>query len=352
MNATNNMYLHNRPIGENAPCFIIAEAGVNHNGSLDLAKQLIDVAHDAGADAVKFQTFKAEKLVTESTPKAEYQQKNTGNDESQFAMLQRLELDEQAHLEIDNYCKAKGILFLSTAFDEDSADLLDSLNMPAFKVGSGELTNLPFLEYLARKEKPLIISTGMAYLTEVEEAIQAIEKVVDTPVALLHCVSNYPADDADTNLRAMQTMKQAFDTIVGYSDHTLGIDIPLAAVAMNASIIEKHFTLDRTLPGPDHKASLEPNELKAMVTGIRRIESAMGNGRKIPSKAELGTANVVRRSIIARVNISANTRLEQEHLVIKRPGNGLPSNMLPYIVGRVLRHDVNAGDLIQMELFD
>ncbi len=276
----------NRPIGEGVPCFVIAEAGVNHNGEPKLAHALIDAAAAAGADAVKFQTFKADRLALASAPKAAYQKRNQPGEESQLAMLRRLELEDGVVGELVAHCREKGILFLSSPFDEESADFLDALGMAAFKVPSGELTNAPFLRHLAGKGKPLIVSTGMADMAEVEAAVAAIRASGAPPLALLHCVSAYPADPADCNLRAMGALERAFRVPVGWSDHTTGIDVAIAAVALGAAIIEKHFTTDRALPGPDHAASLEPGELAALMTAVRRVESALGAGVKRPSASE------------------------------------------------------------------
>lgn len=339
-----------RNIGANQPCFIIAEAGVNHNGDLNIAHRLIDVAAESGADAVKFQTFAAERLVTSTAPKAEYQLQSTDVAESQYAMLKRLELSEQMHQELIRHCHDKKIIFLSTPFDEESADLLAALNVPAFKIPSGEITNTPFLNHVARKAKPMIISTGMASLSEVESAIRVIIATSNTQIILLHCVSNYPAEPADINLRAMQTMAQAFGVLVGFSDHTLGIEIALAAVALGACVIEKHFTLDRSLPGPDHQASLEPNELKAMVSGIRNITSALGDGRKQPVPSEANTAAVARKSVIARRTIPRGATLSENDLVLLRPGTGLPPMMLPYLLRRTTRVEIVQGTMIALEM--
>lgn len=335
--------------GEPGPCFIIAEAGVNHNGDLGLAKQLVEVAARAGADAVKFQTFAADRLVTQSAPQADYQIANTGQVESQYAMLRRLELSPEAHQDLQAHCQALGILFLSTPFDEQSADLLESLNIPAFKMASGEITNHPFLAHVARKGRPMIISTGMANLAEVETALEEVANAGGPPVSLLHCTSNYPAPPHEINLRAMQTLRQAFGLPVGYSDHSQGLEISLAAVALGAAIIEKHFTLDRNLPGPDHAASLEPDELGALVRGIRNIEAALGDGRKRPSPSEASTAAVARKSLVAARTIKAGEALAPEMLEIKRPGTGLPPSALPYVLGRAPKIDLAPGDLIRLE---
>lgn len=339
-------------IGNNHPCFIIAEAGVNHNGYLKMALQLVDTAVTAKADAIKFQTFKAEAVISSSAPKAIYQKRTTGADESQLEMARRLQLSYEQFHEIKAYCEKNGTLFLSTPFDHDSADFLDNLGVSAFKIPSGEVTNYPFLEHIACKGKPLILSTGMSYLGEVEQALRVIYAAGNRKVILLHCVSNYPAEPVDTNLRAMQTMATAFGVPVGYSDHTLGIEVALAAVALGACVVEKHFTLDRTLPGPDHGSSLEPNELSALVKGIRTVEAALGHGRKEPAASEANTAAVVRRSLVAACDIPLMTMLTDQHIAIKRPGTGLPPSMREYLVGKKTRTFIPADTLLSLELFE
>ncbi len=342
--------LRDRSIGAGQPCFIIAEAGVNHNGDPALAQRLIDVAKAAGADAVKFQTFKADQLVTLDAPKAEYQLQQTEASESQYAMLKRLELSTDTFRDLQQHCQAVGIRFMSTPFDEDSADVLSDLGVTIFKTPSGEITNLPYLAHVARKGVPMIVSTGMATLGEVEAAVNAIRAAGNPAIVLLQCVSNYPADPADVNLRAMQTMAQAFGVPVGFSDHTAGIEVALAAVALGACVIEKHFTLDRTMSGPDHAASLEPDQLAAMIRGIRNVEAALGHGRKEPAASELNTAEVVRKSLVAAHDLKAGMVLSAGELAVKRPGTGLPPAMRPYVIGRTLRVDVRAGTLIGLEM--
>ena len=329
---------------------IIAEAGVNHNGSIDLAHQLIDMAAEAGADAVKFQTFNALSLVSPEAPKAEYQIRNTDSAESQLQMIRRLELSPDMHRDLVAYCRDRQILFMSSPFDLESAELLAELDVPAFKIPSGEITNFPLLQHVAHQGKPLIVSTGMAYLSEVEAAVRVIQKAGNWQYVLLHCVSNYPAEPADVNLKAMDTMNAAFGAPVGYSDHTMGTEIPIAAVALGASVIEKHLTMDRSLPGPDHGASLQPKEFAAMVEGIRRVESAIGHGRKEPANSEANTASVARKSLVAAKNIPAGTILTEGLVAIKRPGTGLAPVMLPYLVGRKARTVIPEGALITLEL--
>lgn len=335
-----------RKVGPGCPCFIIAEAGVNHNGDVALAKRLVTVAAAAGADAVKFQTFKADGVVSTTAPKAEYQLVTTDASESQLEMLRRLELSPAAHLEIQAFCEDTGILFISTPFDQGSADLLSDLGVPAFKIGSGELTSLPFLEYVARKGKPMIVSTGMSYLSEVDEAVRAVRGAGCDQLVLLHCVSNYPAEIIDANLRAMQTMAAAFDVPVGYSDHTLGIDATLAAAALGACVIEKHFTLDRSLSGPDHRASLEPDELRGMVAGIRNVERAVGTGVKAPAASEANTRQVARRSLAALEPLEEGTILSADMVTSLRPGTGISPAMLRHVEGRRLKRRMKPSELI------
>lgn len=342
--------LNGRKIGLGCPCFIIAEVGVNHNGDPNMARQLVDAARQAGADAVKFQTFKAESLVTPDAPKAAYQAQQTGTQESQYAMLRRLELSHAMQRVLFDYCQQQGILFMSTPFDEENADFLHSLGVSVFKMASGELTNLPFQAHVARFGKPMIVSTGMATLGEVETALETIHKAGNDQVILLHCVSNYPAAPAEANLRAMHTMAGAFGVAVGFSDHTMGNAVALGAVALGACVIEKHITLDRTLPGPDHQASSEPDEFAALVRDIRMIEAAMGDGRKQPTASEMGTAAVARKSLVAAQDIAAGTILDESLIAIKRPGTGLPPAMRPYLIGRTARQFIAAGTLLSLDM--
>ncbi len=306
--------------------FIIVEAGVNHNGSLEIALKLIDVAVAAGADAIKFQTFKAEEIIAVNAPKADYQKETTGSDESQLEMVKKLELDEAAHIQLYQYCQLKGILFLSAPFDLESIDLLKRLGLEIFKIPSGEITNLPYLRKMGALKKRLIMSTGMADLDEIKDALDVLTEAGTSleSITVLHCNTEYPTPFEDVNLRAMLTIRNAFPGIaVGYSDHTNGIEVPIAAVAMGATVLEKHFTLDRNLPGPDHKASLEPDELKAMVQAIRNIEKALGTGIKKPSPSELKNKPVARKSIVAARSILKGEAFCVENLTIKRPGTGI-----------------------------
>ena len=341
-----------RKVGLGQLCFIIAEAGVNHNGSPEMARQLIDVAKAAGADAVKFQTYRTELDSTQTAPKAAYQTSSTGVEESSFDMLKRLELSPETFDELKEYCLKLGITFLSSAFEEESADLLEKLDVPAFKIPSGEVTNIPFLEHVARKGRPMIVSTGMCTLGEVEAAVGAIHGAGNENLVLLHCVSAYPTPPADVNLRAMQTLATAFGVPVGFSDHTMGSEIAVAAVALGACVLEKHFTLDRTLPGPDHQASLEPSELEALVRGIRTVEIALGHGRKEPTDSEAETAVVSRKSIVAAGDIAAGTRVTRDLVVMKYPGTGLPPAMLGQIVGRTAAQQIPAETLITWEMLN
>ncbi len=340
-----------RVIGAGKPCFVIAEAGVNHNGDMALAFRLIDAAVAAKADAVKFQSFKAQQLVTAHAPKAEYQLQTTLKTESQLAMLERLELSESNHRLLLDYCEKKSILFLSTPFEEASADLLERLNIPAFKIPSGEITNLPFIAHVAQKNKPIILSTGMSTLEEVRAAVEVIrrESGTENNLILLHCVSNYPAATVDVNLRAMDTLAESFQVPVGYSDHTDGLEVAYAAVARGACIIEKHLTLDRSLPGPDHRASTEPAEFSQLVRGIRSIEAALGCSEKRPAASEMNVARVARKSLVAARDLSAGTRLERDCVVARRPGTGLPPSTLDKVLGRTVKSDIAAGMLIEWE---
>jgi len=329
--------------------FIIAEAGVNHNGSIELAKKLIDVAVAAGVDAVKFQTFKAEKLVSKNAKKATYQKENmSDSDDSQFNMLKKLELDIDTHNELIEYCNSKNIMFLSTPFDHDSIDILNDLQLPIFKIPSGEITNLPYLRHIGSLKKEVILSTGMANTGEIEDALDILVKAgtIKENITVLHANTMYPTPMEDVNLKAMVTIGNTFDVVFGYSDHTLGIEVDIAAVAMGASCIEKHFTLDKNMEGPDHKASLEPDELKAMVQGIRNIELALGSSVKKPSKSETPNIKVARKSIVANRDIKKDDILTEDNLAIKRPGDGISPMRWDEIVGSVASKDYKADELI------
>lgn len=328
---------------------IIAEAGVNHNGDISLAKNLIDVAADAGVDYVKFQTFNTKKLVSKSAQKADYQKENINNaSETQLNMLQKLELSKEDHRILIEYCKTKDIKFLSTAFDLDSIDFLQELKIDLWKIPSGEITNLPYLKKIGSLQKPVIISTGMAEMTEIEDAINVI-KAAGTELGLitvLHCNTEYPTPMCDVNLTAMNTIQTEFNVTVGYSDHTLGIEIPIAAVALGATVIEKHFTLDKTMEGPDHKASLEPNELKAMVTAIRNIQLAMGNGIKAPSLSEAKNKAIARKSLVANKDIGIGEIFNEDNVTVKRPGTGISPMKWDEIMGKTATKNYKEDDLI------
>jgi len=341
-----------RKIGPGQPCFIIAEAGVNHNGSLDLALKLVDAAAAASADAVKFQTFKADRLVTKDAPRAGYQIYATGDAGTQHEMLKHLELTEEDHRALIDHCERRGVLFLSTPFDEGSCDFLESLGLPAFKLPSGELTNLPFLAHVAGKGKPVILSTGMATLQEVDAAVETLARSGNNRLVLLQCVSEYPADPAETNLRAMASMRSLFGFPVGFSDHTPGIVAAITAAALGACVVEKHFTLDRKMSGPDHRASLEPEELAEMVRGIRIAETALGDGLKRPGAGEAAIARVARKSLMAACDISAGTVLGPEHLAAMRPDTGIPPSMRGRLLGRKTKVAVPVGTLFDWEMLE
>jgi len=329
---------------------IIAEAGVNHNGSLDLAKQLVASAAAAGADLVKFQSFITGNSISRQAPKAEYQKSTTGTDESQYEMVRKLELSRADHEELIEECRRHGIGFFSTAFDSNSFDMLIDLGLNQVKIPSGELTNLPLLRYMTRLGMPVILSTGMAGLGDIEAALDVIEKA-GTPrslITLLHCTTEYPTPMEDVNLRAMISLKSAFGVEVGYSDHTSGIEIPIAAVALGATVIEKHFTLDRSLPGPDHQASLEPQELKAMVDAIRNIERALGDGIKRPSASELKNKPIARKSLVASRPIRAGEAFDADNLDSKRPGTGISPMRWDEVIGRTAPRDFAADELIEL----
>lgn len=329
--------------------FIIAEAGVNHNGDINLAKKLIDIAVDAGVDAVKFQTWKTELLVTKEAIQAQYQSENTGKKESQYEMLKRLELSYDEFRELKKYCNSKNIMFLSTPDEFESADFLCELQ-DIFKIGSGELTNIPFLKHIGKYSKKIILSTGMGTLGEIEKALSVLINAGSKKeyITLLHATTMYPTPMNEVNLNAMLTIKNAFNIKVGYSDHTMGIEIPIAAVALGATVIEKHFTISRDMEGPDHKASLEPKELKQMVEAIKNIEKAMGNGEKIPQQSEILNKKVVRKSIVANREIKKGEILSEDNLSTKRVGSGLSSELWYEIVGLKANYEFQKDELIRL----
>ncbi len=328
--------------------FIIAEAGVNHNGSIELAKKLIDVAVEAGADAVKFQTFKTENSVSKNAKKAEYQKATTDAEESQFDMIKKLELDTDTHHELIEYCKTKNIMFLSTPFDHDSIKLLNDLELQIFKIPSGEITNLPYLREIGALKKKVILSTGMADIGEIEDALDILMEAGTKKenITVLHANTMYPTPMCDVNLKAMKTIGDTFDIAYGYSDHTLGIEVDIAAVALGASVIEKHFTLDNTMDGPDHKASLEPDELIAMVKAIRNIELALGSSVKKPSNSEKPNIKIARKSIVASYDIKEGKVFSVDNLAIKRPGNGISPMRWDEVIGTIATKSYNEDELI------
>ena len=333
--------------------YIIAEAGVNHNGDMETAKMLVDAAAEAGADAVKFQMFKADKLAASSAVMAEYQKKNTGASESQQNMLRKLELSEDDHIQLQKYCEEKGIDFLSSPFDVDSMKFLLSIGMDIIKIPSGEITNFPYLREAAKSNKRIILSTGMCTMNEVRAAVDVLEQYSDVlmtnagNLTLLHCNTQYPTPYEDVNLSAMRALYEEFGCAVGYSDHTLGIEVPIAAVSMGVAVIEKHFTLDKNMPGPDHKASLEPDELKAMVAAIRHIEAALGDGIKHVTESEQGNISVARKSIVAAVPIAKGEVFTEENLTTKRPGDGISPMRWNEIIGTVADRDYGVDEKIE-----
>lgn len=331
--------------------FIIAEAGVNHNGSIDIAKKLIDVASDAGADAVKFQTFKAENLVSKNAKKAEYQKKTTDKKESQYDMLKNLELDTKTHKILISHCLSRNIMFLSSPFDIDSITLLNDLSIEIFKIPSGEITNLPYLRQIGRLNKKVILSTGMSDINEIRKALDILIEAGTKKdnITILHANTMYPTPMEDVNLRAMIAIGETFNIAYGYSDHTLGIEVDIAAVAMGASCIEKHFTLDKNMSGPDHKASLESDELKAMVKAIRNIEKALGSPIKKPSKSELQNIKVARKSIVAKKDIKQGEIFNENNLTIKRPATGISPLRWDEIIGSIATKNYNKNDLIEQK---
>lgn len=326
---------------------IIAEAGVNHNGSVPLAKEMIRRAADCGADIIKFQTFEPQALVTRSARKAAYQEQATGSSEGQLAMLQKLQLPREAYPELMEECRKCGVEFLSTPFDLSSIRLLEELKIGCWKVPSGEITNLPYLQAVAQTGKPVILSTGMAELCEVERALEIL-RTGGAPITLLHCTTEYPAPFGEVNLRAMWTLREHFSLPVGYSDHTEGIEIPIAAAALGAVILEKHFTLDQTMPGPDHRASLEPKELRAMVKAVRHIEAALGDGKKQPAPSEIKNRQAARKSIVAARPIAAGEPFTEQNLTVKRPGTGISPMRWYELLGKAAKRDFEEDELIEL----
>ena len=336
------------PVGGDR-CFMIAEAGVNHNGDFNRAIALIDAAATAGADAGKFQPFKADLEISAVAPKATYQQSNTDPTESQLDMARALELDEDEFARLKAHCEARDILFLSTPFDHTSVEVLHRLNVPAYKISSGDVTNLPLMRQIAAKGKPVILSTGMADMPEVERAVATLRASGCPALAILHCVSNYPAAPEDTNLRAMATLRRAFQVPIGLSDHSTGIEIALAAVALGAAVIEKHFTLDKSLPGPDHAASLDPNELTALVSGMRKVEAALGDGVKSPRESEANTREVARRSLFLHASVPAGQAIKDSDIIAMRPSGGISPYDIDKVIGRRAARPLDAGAMVAWE---
>jgi len=328
--------------------YIIAEAGVNHNGNLQLALKMADAAKNAGADCIKFQTFISEKMVSKCAAKAEYQKQQMKENESQLDMLKKLELSFDEFIELNSYCKDIGIEFLSTAFDFDSIDFLDSIEMKRWKIPSGDITNLPYLIKIAKLGKPVILSTGMSTMADIKAALLVLKENGLGEITVLHCTSEYPTPFEDVNLNAMKTIQSEFCVPVGYSDHTRGIEIAIAAAAMGATVLEKHFTLDRNMEGPDHKASLEPDELKVMVTSVRNVEKALGNGTKIPAESEKKNMTIARKSIIAERDIKKGELFTEENLTIKRPGNGISPMRWFDVLGQKASRDFQEDELIEL----
>lgn len=338
-------------IGNGKPCFIIAEAGINHNGDITLAKKLVDASVKAGADAVKFQTFKAEGVVTRNTDIPPYAKKNIGKNLKQYDMIKKLELTYDEFKKLKNYCDRKNIIFLSTPHSLDAIDFLYDL-VPAYKFGSGDLTSIPILEHAAKKGKPMILGTGMATLTEVKNSIKAINKIGNNKIIALHCTTNYPCPIKEVNLRAMITMQKNLDCLIGYSDHTIGTTIPIMAATLGAVIIEKHFTLDRKMRGPDHKASLEPQELKQMIVEIRNVEKALGDYKKKPTLSEKKIMKLVRKSIVATKDIKQGVIIKKNMLTFKRPGTGMQPSKIDKIIGKKTKHLIKKDELINYDMVE
>lgn len=340
----------NKLIGYNRPCFIIGEAGVNHNGDMKLARKLVDAAADAGVDAVKFQMFKAEQVVTESAEMAEYQKKNLGTNESQADMLRKLEMSEEQHVEIKKYAESKGLIFLSTSHSGNfGIDSLERVGVLGHKLGSGDLNNKPFLEHVAKTQKPIFLSTGMATMPEVKKAIEWIRKAGNDKIIALHCTSNYPCPYDEVNMNAMKTMMDELDCLIGYSDHTLGTEIPILARSMGACLIEKHYTLDKKMKGPDHIASAEPDELKYMVKAIRNTEKAFGWSQKKPSKSEKKIMLMARKSLVAARDIKKGRKIKADDLVVKRPGTGVLPEYFDDVIGKIAQKKIVTDELIRLK---
>jgi N-acetylneuraminate synthase len=347
----NKIQIYNKVIGNNHPVFIIAEGGVNHNGDMKIAKKLVDIAKNSGADAIKFQTYKTNNLVTKSAKLTDYQLQNIKENKSQYTMLRDLELSNIDFRILKKYCDQKGIIFLSTPHSFDAIDFLYDL-VPAYKIGSGDITNIPTLKYIAKKNKPIILGTGMSTLKEVKCAIKAIESEGNKQIIALHCTTNYPCPIEQVNLNAMITMKKELGCIVGYSDHTLGTLVPIIATAVGAKVIEKHITIDNELPGPDHKASLNPNELSLMVTKIRETEKILGNFEKRPTKSEKKIMKNVRKSLVANKDIKKGTIISPQAIQIKRPGTGVNPADLEKIIGKKAKKNIQKDEIINYKMVE
>ena len=342
----------NKFIGKEQSCFIIAEAGVNHTGDISLAKKLIDAAVDAGVDAVKFQTWVTEDLVTKTAPKANYQVETTGGEGSQFEMIKKLELPFESFKTLKKYCDDRNIIFLSTPDEEKSVDFLQSINVPAFKLSSGELTNFRMLKKIALQGKPIIISTGMSTINQIKESIVILEKNGSKEIIILHCNVNYPTENKDVNLRVIQTLKEEFNYPIGFSDHTMSVEVPVASVALGATVVEKHFTLDRNMDGPDHSSSLEPNELKNMVEMIRSVEVALGSPEKIITESEKGNIGVMRKVIVASHDLKKGEILKSSDIAMKRAGDGLEPKFESKILGMKLIKSVSEDESVTLEMLE
>jgi N-acetylneuraminate synthase/N,N'-diacetyllegionaminate synthase len=345
----NNFNIDGRIVGDNSKCYIIAEAGVNHNGDIDLAKELISEARRNDADAIKFQTFYAKDLILENTAKANYQKSNENDRETQYQMIKNLELNQENFIELYEYSRKKNISFLSSPFDIKSVDFLDSIGISAFKIPSGEITNIPLIEHASLKKRPIILSTGMSNLEEIRDAVTIIKKNTEYLI-LLHCISSYPTKYDDVNLRAINTLRSEFNLPVGFSDHTIGIAVPIAAVAFGACIIEKHFTLNKNYKGPDHKISLEPEELREMIKSIRIVEKALGNGIKVPTNEEEEMKKIVRKSIVSKSDIPKGAIITKDLIDLKRPGTGIEPRYIKDIIGRKTIKEIKKNQLLSWDM--
>jgi N,N'-diacetyllegionaminate synthase len=339
------MKINNRKIGQNNPCFIIAEAGVNHNGKISCAKKLVDIAVTAGADAVKFQTYKSEGVVIDNIGICRYQKENIGKEIKQIDMIKEFELSYDDFCLLKKYCDEKNIIFLSTPHSFDAIDFLED-KMPMYKFGSGDITNIPALTYAAKKQKPIILGTGMSTLQEINQAIDAIKNTGNHEIIILHCTTNYPCPFDEVNLNVLKTLSKELKCLIGYSDHTMGLTVPIMAVTLGACVLEKHFTINRTLPGPDHKASLEPDELTKMIKYIREVEIAMGSYEKIPTKSEIKIKDIIRKSIVSATTITKGTIIKKEHLTIKRPGTGIQPFEMEKLIGKQTKKTIKNNTII------